>query len=173
MMFKKNMEKPFEGILGNSCELQVIDYLLALPNFDFNISELSRKMGVSRSSIDRIIKKFVRWNILKITAKRGNVIFYQINKNSEIVRVMYNLNNGIINLILGETTEKVPDIFERALRLGDIIESTDTLQTGIGGSIEAYNEVSYPIPTPQLKLGAESAQETAVGSARIYENRIW
>lgn len=150
------MEKPFEGILGNSCELQVIDYLLALPNFDFNISELSRKMGVSRSSIDRIVKKFLRWDILKKTGKRGNVIFYQINKNSEIVRVMYNLNNGIIDIILGETTEKVPEVSERVLRLGDTIKSTDTLQTGMARGIEAYNEVDYSIQIPQVKLEAES-----------------
>ena len=172
-MMSKNMEKPFEGILGNSCELQVIDYLLALPNFDFNISELSRKMGVSRSSIDRIVKKFLRWNILKITVKRGNVIFYQINKNSVIVREMYNLNNGIIDIILGETTEKVPEVSERAIRLGNTIESTNTLQTSIVSGIEAYNEVGYSLPIPQLKLGAESAQETAMRSARRYENRIW
>lgn len=42
------MAKPFEGLLGNSGELRMIEYLLPLEGIDFNITELGEEVGVSR-----------------------------------------------------------------------------------------------------------------------------
>ena len=93
------MEKPFEGILGNSRELQVINHLLSLPNLNFTIWELSNLMNISTHTTDRIIKNFLEWDILLPPTKKGNTNFYQINKNSVIVKAMYYLNDGIIDIM--------------------------------------------------------------------------
>ena len=63
-------DKPFEGMFGNSCEIKMFEYLLSCPNFDFNISELGKIIGISRSSANTIVKRFLKWGILEKRKKR-------------------------------------------------------------------------------------------------------
>ena len=42
-----NNMKPFEGLLGNNCELRMLEYLLPLDGMDFNITKLAEEVGVS------------------------------------------------------------------------------------------------------------------------------
>ncbi|MBU2565012.1 MAG: hypothetical protein KJ655_01980 [Candidatus Thermoplasmatota archaeon] len=94
-------EKPFEGVLGNNCELRLLEYLLSLPNFDFNITELSRVSGVSRPRTNDVVKKFLEWKIVREKMKRGNMRFYELNKESSLVDAMYYFNHGITSQLLG------------------------------------------------------------------------
>ena len=94
-------EKPFEGILGNNCELRLLEYLLSLPNFDFNITELSRVSGVSRPRTNEVVKNFLEWKIIREKVKRGNMRFYELNKESPLVDAMYYFNHGITSQLLG------------------------------------------------------------------------
>lgn len=85
---------PFEGILGNTIELRVIEHLLCLPSKDFNISELARSAGVSRPAADRVAKKFARWGIVEALPKRGNMIFYRLNEKSHFVISIHSFNES-------------------------------------------------------------------------------
>jgi DNA-binding transcriptional ArsR family regulator len=95
------MNRPFEGLLGNNCELRMLEFLLPLHGIEFNISELAKEAGVSRVTATRIIKKFVDWEVLT-PVKRGNVTYYSINHNSPIVKTIEQLNNVIIEKMLGD-----------------------------------------------------------------------
>jgi DNA-binding MarR family transcriptional regulator len=53
------MSGPFEGLLGNNCELRMLEYLLPLEGVEFNIAELAEEIGVSRATATRIIDKCV------------------------------------------------------------------------------------------------------------------
>jgi|GEM_PF-1907692 len=94
-------EKPFEGILGNNCVLRLLEYLLSLPNFDFNVTELSRVSGVSRPRTNDVIKNFLEWKIVREKMERGNMRFYELNKESPLVDAMYYFNHGITSQLLG------------------------------------------------------------------------
>lgn len=96
------MNKPFEGILGNSSELKMIEYLLPLDEIEFNITELSKDVGISRPTTTEIVNKFVKWGILKLTRTTGNMTYYSINYKSPIVKSIEQLNNTIIENILGD-----------------------------------------------------------------------
>ncbi|MGP8321126.1 MAG: winged helix-turn-helix domain-containing protein [Methanosarcinaceae archaeon] len=95
--------KPFEGLLGNNCELRLLEYFLPLEGMDFNITELAEEVGVSRVTATRIAKKFVEWGILN-SKKRANAAYYSINQESSIVKNVENLNNILIEIILGDET---------------------------------------------------------------------
>ena len=95
--------KPFEGLLGNNCELRMLEYFLPLEGMDFNITELSEEVGVSRVTATRIAKKFVEWGILN-SEKRANATYYSINQESSIVKNIEQLNNILIENILGDET---------------------------------------------------------------------
>ena len=104
--------KPFEGLLGNNCELRMLEYFLPLEGMDFNITELAEEVGVSRVTATRIAKKFVEWGILN-SEKRANAAYYSINQESSIVKNIEQLNNILIENILGdETLYEIHDYWE-------------------------------------------------------------
>ena|SRR3990167_9195241 len=106
------MIKPFEGLLGNNCELRMLEYLLPLQGIEFNIAELAEEVGVSRVTATRIIKKFVEWGVLKLPRTVGNTT-YSINHESPIVKSIEQFNNVLIENILGdETLYEIHDYWE-------------------------------------------------------------
>jgi len=64
---------PFEGVLGNTVQLRLLQHLMSTPRLDFNITELQRITKVSRPSVDRTIKNFVQWGMVRETGRRGNM----------------------------------------------------------------------------------------------------
>ncbi len=92
----KSETKPFEALLGNTVELRLMEFLLATPRLDFNITELAGRAGVSRQSADGVIKKFTRWKVARPASHRGNMTFYAINLDSPIVQAFYAFNEALI-----------------------------------------------------------------------------
>mgnify|MGYP000990771578 CR=1 FL=1 len=95
-------DKPFEGVLGNTVQLKLLQYLMSTPRLDFNITELKRVTRVSRPSVDRTVKNFVQWGIVRETGKRGNMTFYAINEESQLVISMRRFNNGLMEIMFPE-----------------------------------------------------------------------
>ena len=93
--------KPFEGLLGNNCELRMLEYLLPLEGMDFNITELAEEIGVSIVTATRIAKQFVEWGVLN-SEKRANAAYYSINLESPIVKNIEHLNHILIETTLGD-----------------------------------------------------------------------
>ncbi|MCJ7445275.1 MAG: winged helix-turn-helix domain-containing protein [Methanotrichaceae archaeon] len=93
---------PFEGLFGNTSELKVVQFLLPLSDLEFNISEIARSVGVTRQTLEPAIKKLTKWNVLKVVSKHGNANYYAMNEDSGFVEAFTNLNNRIIEQMLGE-----------------------------------------------------------------------
>ncbi len=107
------MIKPFEGLLGNNCELRMLEYLLPLQGIEFNITELAEEVGVSRVTATRIVKKFAEWGVLKSPRTIGNTAYYSINHESPVVKSVEQFNNVLIENILGdETLYEIHDYWE-------------------------------------------------------------
>ena len=98
------LAKPFEGVFGKNCELKVIQFLLPLSDLEFNISEIARNVGVSRQTLEPVIKKLAKWNVLKVVSRHGNARYFAMNKDSGFIEAFENLNNCIIEQMLGEET---------------------------------------------------------------------
>ncbi|MDN7023818.1 winged helix-turn-helix transcriptional regulator [Methanoculleus sp. FWC-SCC1] len=94
------MGRPFEGLLGNTCELRILEYLLPLSGMEFNVTELAEEAGVSRVTAGRVVKKFVEWGLLNVHP--GRVPLYSIDAESPIVQRIEDLNNALIEKMLGE-----------------------------------------------------------------------
>jgi len=93
---------PFEGLLGNSCELKIIEFLLPLKGLEFNLTEMAEEVNISRPTADRIVKKFVKWGLMKVASTHGRTKYYSLNENSDFIEVFENLNNRLIERMLGE-----------------------------------------------------------------------
>jgi len=108
MVYKNvmHMPRPFEGVFGNTCELRLLEFLLPLEGMEFNVTELSDEVGVSRVTAGRVVKKFVAWGILN--ASNRKIPRYSINPSSPIVRALESVNNALIGQIIAE--EKKEDM---------------------------------------------------------------
>lgn len=104
-------EQPFEGVLGNTVQLWLLQHLMS-PILDFSITELQRVTGVSRPSVDKVVKMFLflQWGVVRETVKRGNMTFYTINEGSHLVRSMMLFNNGLMGILFPELIEQPSDI---------------------------------------------------------------
>ena len=128
------MAKPFESLLGNSCELRMLEYLLPLDGIDFNITELGEEVGVSRVTASKIVTKFVEWGLLNPTRSVGITTYYTLNHESPIVKSVEQFNNTLIENILGN--EMLYEIHEyRAVQAPQPLHLTaaggDLLQTRV------------------------------------------
>ncbi|UUX93195.1 winged helix-turn-helix domain-containing protein [Methanoplanus endosymbiosus] len=133
------MNRPFEGIFGNTCELRILEFLLPLREIKFNVTELAEEAKISRVTAGRVIKKFAEWNILNVH-DRG-VTEYSINPDSPIVKSVDALNNAIIGEMLGE--EKLNEISEYISERQNVQNSKSTaFSSGINGSSNTDNSDS-------------------------------
>ena len=98
------MRKPFEGLLGNTVELRLLEYLLPLDGIKFNISELTEEAGISRTMVDKVVKKFADLDIMKVTSTKAGVAYYEINPESPFFKLFDEINNRLIEHMLEPET---------------------------------------------------------------------
>ena len=118
------MPMPFEGLLGNGCELRLIEFLMPLKDMEFNLTELAEEVSVSRPTVDRIVKKFVKWGLMKVAHTHGKTRYYALNEDSGFVRVFEDLNNFLVEQILGQ--EKLAQVGEYRARMSLVSPSKTT-----------------------------------------------
>jgi len=133
-------ERPFEGILGNTSELRLLEYLISLPKLDFNISELSRVSDVSRPPVDKVIKKFANWGIVQVLPRRGNMTFYKLDEESPIVAALTDFNNALIEEMYPES-KAIP---RPAISVEEVGLSDASGISAEGGAISPWTMSKFP-----------------------------
>jgi len=106
----KTTDRPFEGILGNTIELRIIEKLIAMPDAEFNVTELGNMAGVHRDSASKVIEKFLRWNIIRKVARKGNMDLFQLNTYEPLVISMNTFNDSIIMQMFPEVEAALEDM---------------------------------------------------------------
>jgi len=103
-----------------------------MKKYEFNMSELAEGADVSRQALNNVVRKLLKWNILKIKSKHLNANYYSLNEDSGFVEVFENLNNRIIEQILGE--EVLDEIAKYSLeRHAQMLSIESTLDSHVGG----------------------------------------
>ncbi len=92
--------------LGKTPELRLIDFLLENALFDFSRKEILEEIGMSKSTLYRILPKLLRMEIIRITKKIGKAPLYQINAESPVVKELWNIEK---TLILLDSIQHAPD----------------------------------------------------------------
>ena len=101
------MEVPFEGIFGSTPELKTLQFLIAHSHFDYTKKELAENAGISRQTVYKVLKLFLKWEIVKETRKIGNVTLYALNKKNKLVESFKKFDNEIINIIAQKELMKI------------------------------------------------------------------
>lgn len=146
------MPVPFEGLLGNSCELKLIEFLMPLKDMEFNLTELAEEVNVSRPTVDRIVKKFLKWGIMKVAHTHGKTKYYSLNEDSGFVEVFEDLNNRLVEQILGQ--EKLSQVGEYWTK-HSLISSSDPKP-----SLEEVANWAQPVSGKQSNLLNRAGADT-------------
>jgi DNA-binding transcriptional ArsR family regulator len=93
---------PLERVLGDTSELRVAEKLIAMPDFEFSVTELAKNTGLSRPSIYSVLRTFHRWGIVH-RLERGKRTRYRINTDSRLVQSLYDFNHELVFRIVGGT----------------------------------------------------------------------
>ena len=88
-------EVPFDGVLGDTSELRILEQLIRAPLRDFNITELGRASGLSRPVVDKVVKRFAKQGVVTTLPRRGNMTFYKLNESSDIVETILELSTTL------------------------------------------------------------------------------
>ena len=92
----------FEGLMGNTCNLRVIEYLLPFTDAKFNETDLMEEVGVSKPTMIAVIRKLLEFGIIQKVDQKRNSTYYQVNKDSPFIRLFRDLNNLIIDHMYDE-----------------------------------------------------------------------
>lgn len=87
----------FTHIFGDSPRVRVLDFLADYPDFDYNISFVSREAHVSRPTLYRLLDELVEERLVKVTRTVGQSRFYQLDTDSQVIRLLLQADFTAIN----------------------------------------------------------------------------
>src|SRR5665647_275647 len=87
---------PFDSLMGNTCNLRLIEYLLPMENTKFNEKDLIEDIGISKPTVIKAIRKFSEYELIKKVEQVGNSIYYKVNRASPFVPLLEDIDNLII-----------------------------------------------------------------------------
>jgi len=79
----------------NDPVIRVIDFLIDNEAFDYSKTEISREMGISRTTLLKIWKTLEDLGIVVETRRVGRAKMYRLNKKNPIVQEFIELDNAI------------------------------------------------------------------------------
>lgn len=91
----KEAISPFVETFGATPLVKVIDFFLTYPSFDYTKSFVAKEVGISRITIDKMWKGLVKSGFIKETRTIGNADYFQLNRESERVRVLMKTAIGL------------------------------------------------------------------------------
>jgi len=110
------MKPPFEGLLGDTCETRLLQFLLPMYGIEFDMAELVEEIGLTRQSIAKAMNKFAERGMVKIR-KEGRTPLYSINEDSPLVKRLEDFDNSLIESMIGaEEFAKIEKAHEKRIR---------------------------------------------------------
>lgn len=100
------MNPPFEGLLGDTAETRLLQFLLPMYGIEFGMAELVEEIGLTRQSIAKAISKFAARGMVRIR-KEGRTPLYSINAESPLVKRLEDFDNSLIESMVG------PEVFRQ------------------------------------------------------------
>jgi len=110
------MKPPFGGLLGDTCETRLLQFLLPMYGIEFEMAELVEEIGLTRQSIAKAMKKFSERGMVKIR-KEGRTPLYSINEDSPLIKRLEDFDNSLIESMVGaEEFAKIERAHEKRIR---------------------------------------------------------
>ena len=103
----------FIKFLGNEPVMRVIDFLIDNEAFDYSKSDISREIGISRTTLLKIWKTLEDLGIVVETRRVGRAKMYKLNKKNPIVQKFIELDDMISEYYASEMADKDTHTYTR------------------------------------------------------------
>ena len=101
-------ENVFIEVFGNNPVIKVLDFLITFQLFDYPLTEIAKKSGVSYSTLQTFWYKLEKNNIIIKTRRVGKSDLYKLNTDNPAIKQLIKLD---WNLIKGSEDEMlVPNL---------------------------------------------------------------
>ncbi|MBU1941287.1 MAG: winged helix-turn-helix domain-containing protein [Candidatus Thermoplasmatota archaeon] len=108
----------FKDIFGNSPQTKILDFLADHPNYDYNVSDISKKSEVSRPTVYKTIELFLEKKLIIKTRESGNSSLYKLNMENKLVQLIlkfdFELSRQIAEMESKPTIKKYETILSSA-----------------------------------------------------------
>ena len=89
----------------SSPEVRVLDFLMDHADYDYTITDVARKTGVSRPTLYKIWDGFIQLGLIRKTRRIGNAQLYELDNESPIVKKMEQFDFSLSELIARQRVE--------------------------------------------------------------------
>ncbi len=89
-------ENAFLEFVGDTPTTRLIDFLITGREFDYTLTDLTNKAGVSWTTLHRIFPSFVKNKIVIEVRQIGRAKLYKLNANNPLVMKFVDLHNSIL-----------------------------------------------------------------------------
>jgi len=93
-------EKMFVKIFGENPQTKILDFLADHPDYDYTITELAEKTGVSKPTTNKVIRGLLKERLVIVSRKIGRSKLYKLNTRNEIVKTILKFEFEIAKKLL-------------------------------------------------------------------------
>ncbi|MFH1182566.1 MAG: hypothetical protein V1702_06415 [Candidatus Woesearchaeota archaeon] len=86
----------FLEMIGDTPFTRLLDFLITGRNFDYTLSDLARKAGISWTTLNRTFPKLVEQGIVVKTRQVGVAKLYRLNTENFLVAKLVDLYMGVL-----------------------------------------------------------------------------
>jgi DNA-binding transcriptional ArsR family regulator len=96
MTFNMKETSAFLELIGDTPFTRLLDFLITGRNFDYTLSDLVRKAGLSWTTLNRTFPKLIKHDIVIQTRKVGMAKLYKLNTNNILVQKLVDIYMSIL-----------------------------------------------------------------------------
>src|SRR3989344_6100007 len=91
-----NEKSIFLKYIGDTPKTRILDFFLTGSMFDYSLSEIAKKSGVSWKTLYKIFPEFIKYKIIKYTRTMGKSTLYALNRGNPIVEKFLELDEFLV-----------------------------------------------------------------------------
>ena len=95
-LLKANTQTKLRRILGDNPTVKTIEFFIENDRTNWTLTEIAGSSDLAYASLKLIVPKLLKTRLIKIDKTIGKAKLYRINRDSTIVKELYNLI-GVIN----------------------------------------------------------------------------
>ncbi len=96
----------FLELVGDTPFTRLLDFLITGRNFDYTLTDLANKAGLSWTTLNRIFPKLVERGIVVMVRRVGVAKLYKLNTENALVTKMTELYNAVLTEQLNAVRRK-------------------------------------------------------------------
>ena len=74
-----------EEIIGSKNKIKLLRFLCSEKDWQFNLSEISRKIKIDKGVLSRLIKEFEQKEVIE-TKRSGKLLLFKLNENNTLIK---------------------------------------------------------------------------------------